>query len=61
MEKIIDVRSDTLTKPTEEMYEAMFKAKIGDEQNGEDPTVNQLQDMSAEKLGKAVKDTINVN
>ena len=52
MEKIIDIRSDTLTKPTEEMYEAMFKAKIGDEQNGEDPTVNQLQDMSAEKLGK---------
>lgn len=52
MEKIIDVRSDTLTKPTEEMYEAMFKAKIGDEQNGEDPTVNQLQDMGAKKLGK---------
>ena len=52
MEKIIDIRSDTLTKPTKEMYEAMFKAKIGDEQNGEDPTVNQLQDMSAEKLGK---------
>ena len=52
MDKIIDIRSDTLTKPTEEMYEAMFKAKIGDEQNAEDPTVNQLQDMSAEKLGK---------
>jgi len=52
MEKIIDLRSDTLTKPTEEMYEAMCKAKLGDEQNGEDPTVNLLQDMSAEKLGK---------
>ncbi len=52
MEKIIDIRSDTLTKPTEEMYRAMREAELGDEQAGEDPTVNKLQEMAAEKLGK---------
>lgn len=52
MGKIIDLRSDTLTKPTPEMYKAMCEAEIGDEQNEEDPTVIRLQEMAADKLGK---------
>lgn len=52
MEATVDLRSDTLTKPTPEMYKAMCEAEIGDEQNGEDPTVIRLQEMAAEKLGK---------
>ena len=50
--KIIDLRSDTVTLPTPAMREAMAKAKVGDDVYGEDPTVNQLQEMSAEMLGK---------
>ncbi len=50
--KIIDLRSDTVTQPTPEMREAMAKAEVGDDVYGEDPTVNQLQEMAAEKLGK---------
>lgn len=52
MKKVIDIRSDTKTKPTNAMYKAMLEAEIGDEQNGEDPTVSKLQEMSAKKLGK---------
>lgn len=50
--KIIDLRSDTITHPTEAMREAMFKAEAGDDVYGEDPTVNLLEAMAAEKMGK---------
>src|SRR5215216_311298 len=48
----IDLRSDTVTKPTEEMREAMARAEVGDDVYLEDPTVNLLQDRAAEMLGK---------
>ena len=48
----IDLRSDTVTKPTQAMWEAMAKAEVGDDVYGEDPTVNRLQEMAAERLGK---------
>ncbi|WP_209124563.1 low-specificity L-threonine aldolase [Alkalihalobacillus sp. BA299] len=48
----IDFRSDTVTKPTEEMREAMFNAKVGDDVYGEDPTVNRLEALAAQILGK---------
>ncbi|MBT3337142.1 MAG: low-specificity L-threonine aldolase [Anaerolineae bacterium] len=50
--QIIDIRSDTVTQPTPEMREAMAKAEVGDDVYGEDATVNQLQEIAAEKLGK---------
>ena len=40
---MIDLRSDTVTKPTEAMREAMFRAGIGDDVFGEDPSVNALE------------------
>jgi threonine aldolase len=49
---IIDLRSDTVTQPTPEMREAMANAPVGDDVYGEDPSVNQLQAMAAELLGK---------
>jgi len=49
---IIDLRSDTVTKPTPEMREAMAKAEVGDDVYENDPTVNKLQEMAAEMLGK---------
>jgi threonine aldolase len=48
----IDLFSDTLTKPTAEMRRFMCEAEVGDEQKFEDPTVNLLQEMVAELLGK---------
>lgn len=48
----IDLYSDTLTKPTRAMRQFMCEAEVGDEQKGEDPTVNLLQEMVAELLGK---------
>jgi threonine aldolase len=48
----IDLRSDTVTQPTEEMRQAMAKAEVGDDVYGEDPTVNKLQEIAAERLGK---------
>ncbi len=48
----IDLRSDTVTKPTEEMRAAMAEADVGDDVMGEDPTVNRLEQMAAEMLGK---------
>ena len=48
----IDLRSDTVTKPTPEMREAMAKAEVGDDVYGDDPTVNRLQEMAAEMTGK---------
>jgi threonine aldolase len=48
----IDLRSDTVTKPTPEMREAMARAEVGDDVYLEDPTVNRLQDLAAAMLGK---------
>jgi len=48
----IDFRSDTVTWPTMEMREAMMNARVGDDVYGEDPTVNELEKLAAEKLGK---------
>lgn len=50
--KVIDLRSDTVTKPTQEMLEEMIRAEVGDDVYGEDPTVNRLEDLSARMLGK---------
>lgn len=50
--EIVDLRSDTVTKPTPEMRAAMAQAEVGDDVFGDDPTVNRLQEMAAEMLGK---------
>jgi len=52
MKRFIDFRSDTVTKPTEEMRQAMSGAEVGDDVYGEDPTVNQLEREAADMLGK---------
>jgi threonine aldolase len=49
---IIDLRSDTITKPTPEMRRAMAEAEVGDDVFGEDPTVNRLEEMAAGRVGK---------
>jgi len=48
----IDLRSDTVTKPTPEMREAMAEAEVGDDVYRDDPTVNRLESLAAEMLGK---------
>jgi threonine aldolase len=48
---MIDLRSDTVTRPTAAMREAMAEAEVGDDVYGEDPTVNRLQAMAADRLG----------
>lgn len=48
----IDLRSDTVTKPTMAMRKAMYEAEVGDDVYGEDPTVNRLQERAAALLGK---------
>jgi threonine aldolase len=48
----IDLRSDTVTRPTPAMRQAMAEAIVGDDQYGEDPTVNRLERLAAEMLGK---------
>lgn len=48
----VDLRSDTVTKPTPEMREIMAEAEVGDDVFRDDPTVNKLEAMSAERLGK---------
>ena len=50
--RIVDLRSDTITKPTPSMLQAMAQAEVGDDVFGEDPTVNRLEKMAAECLGK---------
>lgn len=50
--KIIDIRSDTVTKPTEEMRLAMYRAKVGDDVCGDDPTVIELESLAARMSGK---------
>ncbi|MBB6453803.1 threonine aldolase [Salirhabdus euzebyi] len=49
---MIDLRSDTVTKPTTAMREASYKALVGDDVYGEDPTVNKLEEKAAELTGK---------
>ena len=49
---IVDLRSDTLTQPTPAMRKAMAEAEVGDDVFEEDPTVNRLEEMAAERLGK---------
>ena len=49
---MIDMRSDTVTQPTPEMREAMYRAELGDDVFGEDPTINRLEALAAERLGK---------
>ncbi len=50
--KIIDLRSDTVTRPTPEMRMAMAEAEVGDDVYGEDPTVNRLEALAAELMKK---------
>jgi len=58
MRRVIDIRSDTVTRPTEEMRLAMYRADVGDDGRigpsgkGEDPTVNELEALAARTLGK---------
>jgi len=51
VEKNLDFRSDTVTRPTPEMREASYKAVVGDDVYGDDPTVNELEAIAAEMLG----------
>ncbi|MDX2499154.1 MAG: low-specificity L-threonine aldolase [Deltaproteobacteria bacterium] len=50
--KVVDLRSDTLTRPTAEMSRAMAEADVGDDVFGEDPTVNKLEELAADRMGK---------
>lgn len=49
---IVDLRSDTVTTPTKEMYDAMMNAPLGDDVLGDEPTVMRLEEMAAERMGK---------
>jgi threonine aldolase len=52
MPDIIDLRSDTVTRPTSAMRRAMAEAEVGDDVLGDDPTIHRLEQMAADKLGK---------
>ena len=52
MNKLIDLRSDTVTRPSSEMRKTMYEAEVGDDVFKEDPTVNELERFAAELLGK---------
>ena len=52
MDTPVDLRSDTVTRPTDAMREAMAKAEVGDDVFGEDPTVNELQRRVAQMVNK---------
>src|ERR1700676_1954944 len=52
LENVVDLRSDTVTRPTLEMRRAMAEAEVGDDVYGEDPTVNRLEKRAAEIFGK---------
>ena len=52
MARIIDLRSDTVTRPTPDMRRAMFEAEVGDDVYHEDPTVNRLEELAARMVGK---------
>ena len=49
---VIDLRSDTVTVPTDKMRLAMYTAQVGDDVYGDDPTVNRLEELAAQKFGK---------
>src|SRR5215469_2933390 len=49
---MIDIRSDTVTKPTDAMRKAMAEAEVGDDVYGDDPTINKLEKLGARMLGK---------
>jgi threonine aldolase len=51
-QRLVDLRSDTVTRPTAAMRRAMAEAEVGDDQYGEDPTINRLEDLAADMLGK---------
>ena len=48
----VDLRSDTVTLPTPEMRAAMAAAEVGDDVYGEDPSINQLEELAAARMGK---------
>ncbi len=50
--RVVDLRSDTITQPTENMRRAMADAPVGDDVYGEDPTINRLEEMAAERMEK---------
>jgi threonine aldolase len=50
--EVVELRSDTMTRPTPAMRRAMAEAEVGDDVFGEDPTVNRLEELAAERLGK---------
>lgn len=50
--RYIDIRSDTVTLPTQKMRQAMFEAEVGDDVYGDDPTVKKLEEIAAKKVGK---------
>ena len=50
--KRIDLRSDTVTLPTDTMRQAMANAEVGDDVYGEDPTINRIEALGAEMLGQ---------
>ena len=52
VENVVDLRSDTVTRPTAEMRKSMAEAEVGDDVYGEDPTVNRLEKRAAEIFGK---------
>src|SRR5512140_2494573 len=52
MPPVIDLRSDTVTHPTDAMRRAMAEARVGDDVFGDDPTVNALEERAADLLGK---------
>jgi len=52
LEGVVDLRSDTVTRPTDEMRRAMAASEVGDDVYGEDPTVNKLEKRAAELFGK---------
>jgi threonine aldolase len=52
LETVIELRSDTVTKPTPEMRNAMYEAEVGDDFYKDDPTVNRLERMCAQRFGK---------
>jgi threonine aldolase len=52
MTRTVELRSDTFTRPTEAMRRAMYEAEVGDDVWNEDPTVHQLEELAAERLGK---------
>lgn len=50
--RYVDLRSDTVTQPTQKMRDAMYSAQVGDDVFGDDPTINSLEKLAAETLGK---------